>query len=309
MKYRLKVDAEFQSIVPPLSPDEFNQLETNILRDGCREPITIWDNIILDGHNRYFICKKHDLDFKVHSVCISCRDEAIAWICSNQMGRRNITEERRRYLIGKRYESEKKIGPHNANGRNQYSEVRPTMLGEPQTTDTHRQTATKIGNDYHLSNTTVEKYGRYARAIDHISEVNKRFAPRLLTGEVRISYENTLGLAQLSPEQINTIAARVKDMPVCYLDKNEIIDTLRSIPKKPTQPEEPLVTVKNMPAFDPDAEVSSLSLTIPSWCSSISRVHSEANLKSISSAARGRLQTELTSLKRCVEIMLDAIIS
>ena len=55
-RYQLIIDPEFESLVPPLSQEEYSQLEANILRDGCRDPITIWDNVILDGHNRYKIC-------------------------------------------------------------------------------------------------------------------------------------------------------------------------------------------------------------------------------------------------------------
>ena len=99
-RYQLIIDPEFESLVPPLSQEEYSQLEANILRDGCRDPITIWDNVILDGHNRYKICRQHDILFNVNPILIENRDEAISWICSNQMGRRNLTDERRRYLIG-----------------------------------------------------------------------------------------------------------------------------------------------------------------------------------------------------------------
>ena len=96
-RYQLIIDPEFESLVPPLSQEEYSQLEANILRDGCRDPITIWDNVILDGHNRYKICRQHDILFNVNPILIENRDEAISWICSNQMGRRNLTDERRRY--------------------------------------------------------------------------------------------------------------------------------------------------------------------------------------------------------------------
>ena len=35
------------------------------------------------------------------------REEVLAWICKNQLGRRNLTPEQKYYLMGKQYESRK----------------------------------------------------------------------------------------------------------------------------------------------------------------------------------------------------------
>ena len=53
----LKIDPEFKDLIPPLSSDEYEQLENNILYDGCREPLIAWNDILVDGHNRYDICQ------------------------------------------------------------------------------------------------------------------------------------------------------------------------------------------------------------------------------------------------------------
>ena len=136
-------------------------MEKNILQDGCREPISIWENLILDGHNRFEICRKHGLNYQTRTIVLHGRDEAIAWICSNQMGRRNLTEEQRHYLIGKRYEAEKRIGAPNPAGINRFTAglVAP-RIGEQLTSGhpTKKMTATKIANEYHIGATSVEQY-------------------------------------------------------------------------------------------------------------------------------------------------------
>lgn len=119
---KLKIDKEFKTLIRPLSPKEYEQLEANILADGCRDPIVTWHGYIIDGHNRYEICRKHNIGFKVKEMSFESRDEAVVWICSNQLGRRNITEETRKYLIGIQYETEKIINKEkNAQGKNQYT--------------------------------------------------------------------------------------------------------------------------------------------------------------------------------------------
>ena len=52
----LKIDPEFQSQIPPLTDDEFKQLEENILKEGkLISPLIVWGNTLVDGHNRYEI--------------------------------------------------------------------------------------------------------------------------------------------------------------------------------------------------------------------------------------------------------------
>lgn len=94
----LKIDAQFRDLIPPLTEEERKQLEDNLIAEGCRDPICIWNGIILDGHNRYEICMRRGISFTVKDIQCQNRSAAISWICANQLGRRNISEETRRYL-------------------------------------------------------------------------------------------------------------------------------------------------------------------------------------------------------------------
>ena len=105
---QLNIDPEFKNLIRPLRREEYRQLELNLVMEGCREDIIAWNDTILDGHNRYEICNKMRIPYGVRELDFPSRDAAIAWICANQLGRRNISEETRKYLIGKQYEAEKK---------------------------------------------------------------------------------------------------------------------------------------------------------------------------------------------------------
>lgn len=91
MNEQIKIDAEFKRIIPPLSDEEFSQLKENILKDGCIDPIVLWDDTIIDGHNRFKICSENNVPFKTVQMEFHNRDEAINWIIRNQFGRRNIS--------------------------------------------------------------------------------------------------------------------------------------------------------------------------------------------------------------------------
>lgn len=90
----LRIDPEFESLIPPLSDDEFKQLEENIVEAGmCYDPIITWDGVIIDGHNRWKIIQKHpEVSYKTYMEIFSDRNEAKLWIIRNQLGRRNLPD-------------------------------------------------------------------------------------------------------------------------------------------------------------------------------------------------------------------------
>lgn len=86
----MKIDAEFQSLIPPLTFEEKEMLEESILSEGCRDAIVLWGDTIIDGHNRYEICTKHGIPFETVNREFESRNEVIEWIIKNQFGRRNL---------------------------------------------------------------------------------------------------------------------------------------------------------------------------------------------------------------------------
>jgi len=86
----MKLDSEFRQLIPPLTNEEYQQLEQNIIDKGCRDALVTWNDILLDGHNRYEICTKNNIPFKTMPIEIKDREEAIEWIIRNQFGRRNL---------------------------------------------------------------------------------------------------------------------------------------------------------------------------------------------------------------------------
>jgi len=88
----ISIDTEFQNLIPPLSAKEFALLEADIIERGCKQPIELWGDVIVDGHHRYGICQKHGLQFKTEQVAgLDTRADVVVWMVRNQFGRRNIT--------------------------------------------------------------------------------------------------------------------------------------------------------------------------------------------------------------------------
>jgi len=91
-----RIDPEFEALVPPLSKEEYKQLEENILQNRkCRNAIVLYDGSIVDGYNRFKICLEHGITFEVVEMDFPDRMAAKVWMLDNQLGRRNLNDAMR----------------------------------------------------------------------------------------------------------------------------------------------------------------------------------------------------------------------
>ncbi len=96
-----QIDKEFSSLIPPLTPEEFSGLEQSIIAEGCRDAIILWNNIIIDGHNRYKICTEHKIPFRTETKDFASREDVILWMFRNQLSRRNLNDFQRVEIVRK----------------------------------------------------------------------------------------------------------------------------------------------------------------------------------------------------------------
>ena len=205
---RLIIDPEFRDKIPPLTEDEFLQLEENILSDGAVvSPLIVWDGVILDGHNRYEIIRKHpELAYAVHEMQFSNRYEALSWICRNQLGRRNLTPQQKKYLIGQRYEAEKM-----AHGGDRKSEVaKSTVQNEQLKPKNAAVTRQRIAEETNTSESYVMRAGWYAQGVDAAEEAIPGIKQDILTGAIRPAETAVAAIAKAEPEERPELAAALK---------------------------------------------------------------------------------------------------
>jgi len=94
----MKILQELESLIPPLSNEEFKQLERNILEEGIREPLITWNGILIDGHNRYRIAQEHDMNYETLEKEFENINRVKEWMIHNQFGRRNLSNYQRSVL-------------------------------------------------------------------------------------------------------------------------------------------------------------------------------------------------------------------
>ena len=205
----LKIDPEFQSQIPPLTDDEFKQLEENILKEGkLLSPLIVWNNTLVDGHNRYTILQKHpEICFSTMPLRFENREEAVAWICRNQLGRRNLSPEQKRYLLGKQYEAEKKAAKIFRG--NQYTLAKKSGGDHGDNHNSGKKTCDRIAEENGVSRASVLRASHYTRGIDIADNLSPGIKQKVFSGEVKFTNEEMSKLVLSSPDKRQDVFAEI----------------------------------------------------------------------------------------------------
>ena len=120
----IKINEEFKKLIPPLEEDEYKQLESSIKKEGVREPLVLWGDVLVDGHNRKEIADKLKVKYQTSQKQFKDKTEVILWMIDNQLGRRNISKYDRTRLNLKKEDILRPIAERNMKsgktlGRNQ----------------------------------------------------------------------------------------------------------------------------------------------------------------------------------------------
>lgn len=147
---QIRIDDEFRSIIPPLASEERQQLEQNLIADGCREPLVVWsdgqgDPCIVDGHNRYEICTRNNIHFEVLEREFTDRTQVILWMIDNQFGKRNLADIDRISLARKREAVLRPIAKENQVSVLKKGSSVPAKLPEREAIDTRKESAKTAG--------------------------------------------------------------------------------------------------------------------------------------------------------------------
>lgn len=194
----LKIDPEFENLIPKLTDAEYAQLEKNILADGrVKEPIVVWNGTIIDGHHRYYIVQKHpEIPFEIEERDFANRHEAMAWACANQLGRRNLSSNDASLLRGTQFQETKmsKGGQAgNTNAKKRIDENQPFV--------SDKSTREKIAEQNHVSENTIMHDDWYAKGIKVAEEILPGSKETILHGDIKIPKYLVEGISKVTPDK------------------------------------------------------------------------------------------------------------
>jgi len=199
------IDEEFKRILPALDEQTYAWLEENILEYCCREPLVLWNDILIDGHNRYAILTKHDLPVNTVSMEFNSRDDVLIWIISTQVSRRNLNPLQLSFYRGLHYNADKRVQGTN----NQF--VQKSESGQNDHQQNKRTTADKLAENYNVSPKTIRRDAQVANALSLIGETSPDIKMDILSGKTRISRKQLQELSGGTNEDVDEIVSRISD--------------------------------------------------------------------------------------------------
>lgn len=215
MLENIKINPEFERLIPPLVDDEFELLKNNILSEQeIYTPIFIWDGFIIDGHHRFKILSENrDIKFRVVEKKFDNKYEALSWICNNQLGRRNLTTENKRYLIGKRYDAEKILRHINKEFRgNQHTKVVTDQNDQLPTSEKKSSTVTRdrIARETGTSSGYVQRADEFAKGVDAAEEAVPGIKKEILSGKIKRSAKEIAEIAKAPVDERKSLTENLR---------------------------------------------------------------------------------------------------
>lgn len=190
----LKVNLDFQRLVPLPSRGELLALRESVQAEGCRDPLLVWKghNVVLDGHTRRELCIEFKKKVKVREVELPDEKAATEFILQLQRQRRNLTREAMSCFRGVEYNTVKQRHGGSRRGRKTKGQSDPL-----------KSTARLLAEKYGVSEKTIKRDAVFAQAIDRIvAEYGDQDVRRKLLGaDVKLTQGLAKFLLKKQPEE------------------------------------------------------------------------------------------------------------
>lgn len=232
----LKIDPELRGLLPPLTDEEYKQLETNIVENGFDKnfPIIEWNGFVVDGHNRYKICKDNNItDYVVGTLAYKTKEEVMEWMLDVQLGRRNLSPIQR-IAIAEKYRS---IYEKDAQKRLEEGRIKGGQVKSNSSTQNFVESTTSVNRSENETNAKLAKIANvnretYRQAKRVLDSDNEDLKQRVLSGETAIStgYKELVGKKENKKAEDNNVTTFTTQPTITPTpQKTQISDEVRQI--------------------------------------------------------------------------------
>lgn len=220
-----------RAYIDPLTEHEYAALERSILTEGCRDALVLWGDVLIDGHNRYAICQRHQIPFKtIQNDHFKDIEDVQLWMIDNHLARRSVSDFQRGMLALRKKEiisMRIKAQDENAASGNEETEVAIPVVKPTQS----RQEIARIA-------------GISSNAVLQIEKIQRAAAPELVQAvrDGTISISAAAAVATLpSNEQAAAVAGGRKELQQAAKQVREKIREQKAPTKANKIPESPEV--------------------------------------------------------------------
>ena len=291
-------DQDFRDLDIPMQPCQYRALVKKAEKGTVIETLPVWQGMLLKGHDIYLQLLKHHRHFTCQEMHFARKSEAIAWICREQLKRKDLVRPAVCWLLYRLYEAQ--LDAENrkvAKERFQYKQLSPSTRSEQEKIVSRDNTGVleSIGKEYHYDKMTIRRYVQFGRHLDHLNDMFPGIRLRVLKGEVDVAIMYMDALMDMPPEELK----RMIEDPQCrkLRPPEKVIQEIRLLRDSKRRRRAHVQTaIKETPAYDPDAELNGLTYTVGVWIKTIARTGKTADLAHATTSGKDRLQHALSEL-------------
>ena len=273
-----------EDVDPPLSFKE----RLNLQHSKNRQDLHFWNNHLLTEKEKSIYCIDHNIPVNLIDHLFDSFTDARIWCLRHNLKHREMTDPWRYWLLGELYLQDRaKRGIH-------YGQA-----------DAYRRM--ELMKEYNLTRSQMENYRRYAEGIRLFFQEDPAVTQRILSGDIVVSLMNMQRLMALPEPRFREFITEM-NIRQGRAESADVMQFLGLPSQKKTEPQPPpnTRTIKDMPEYDPDAEVMTLLLTIPSWTGKIKKAE-ESDLTKVSDDTAQKLFHELLVHRGEIQSLLRAL--
>jgi hypothetical protein len=192
LKLAPKVDEEFAALIAPLSAEEYQQLQANLIAQGCRDPLVVWRGLLLDGHSRLGICTRHKIAYETTEIELPDREAARIWVEENQLGRRNLSDDQKVALAYRVMQRRVKLSKHRRVEKAWASRMDVVHVGHHQDSPRQRE---RTAREHKIST-------RKLREIAALAKTDPEIVTRIANAEISLREAKEATLEQVRQRNI-----------------------------------------------------------------------------------------------------------
>ena len=294
----LKEDLEFRSLELPLSKAQYDELEHRILMSGKHDIIFVWKDTIIYGYACYDICQRYHYRVKPTDQYFSHRDNVIAWVCRRQLKHNDMNQNAKAWLLYRLYEAEKRNEKRRrAKEDFQYRQLSPSTHATsiPFWETGSMRVMSDLGKEFGICSGTLTRYVAFGKKLDQLEIQFPGVRNRILLGELEIARAHIGTLLEMPRD----ILQKMLNDPTCKrLSPYKVLPNEKEErkPRRKRQNVRIETGIKQMPTYDPDAELNGLTYTVGAWVKAVSRTKERTNFEEATNTGKERLRQALAGL-------------
>jgi len=246
IKQNITILEELRNFIPSPTAEELAQLEDNIIKNGCKDALLLWETtqksinekapnpdapayVLVDGHNRFRICTKRNINFNVQLMSFPSIKEVKDYMIDLQLGRRNLNPQQASYFRGLRYNNEKSDkGKYERNEHKSQNDTyeKIAIKNHKSQNDTYDElienelsTSEKLANEYKVSRATIMRDAEYSKGLEQLSPTLKN---AVLNGEIKIGKSD---IQKISKQTNKKLVESIEELEQLVKENSDMVIT------------------------------------------------------------------------------------